>query len=340
MSQPTRRTFLRTGAFGVLSIGGAMLSGACQLPGLTSRSAPKVRRIGFLSAFRREISNSDGFVKGLGELGYVVDQDVHIDWRFADGVTDRLPDLAAELIDLGVEVAATESTPAVVALAQASHTLPIVSGGPTRDLVDLGLAQSYARPGGNVTGTGANTEQYGKLVDLLKAVLPTMTRMAYLRNATTPGTEQQMALSQDVARKLGVDFLELQARTPDDIDVAIARAASDAVDGLVVSADTLIGDASGYRAIPLALQYHLPGIFSITSPYIDRGAFMGYSADFFESHRRAAILVDKILKGASPATLPIEQATRFELGVNLTTARALGVTIPQDVAGQVTRWVE
>jgi putative ABC transport system substrate-binding protein len=334
-----RRVFVvKLARWGASAAGLAALSACGIVPALTTSSSRR-RRIGFLSSFRREISQAPAFAQGLRDLGYIEGQNLSVEWRFADGNPGRLGDLAAELVALQVEVIATESTPAVVAAAEATRMIPIVSGGPTRDLVDLGLAQSYASPGGNVTGTGGNKEQYGKLVDLLKETVPSIRRIGYLRNPATGGTTEQMGLARDVAQKLGLDFIELQATTTDGIDTAMAGAASAGVEGLVISADTLIGDTSGYRVVDLALVYRLPTIFSQAANYVQRGGLLGYSPDFAASHRRAAAYVDKLLNGARAADLPIEQAMTLVLAANTTTATALGITIPPDVAAQVTDWV-
>jgi putative ABC transport system substrate-binding protein len=190
-----------------------------------------------------------------------------------------------------------------------------------------------------VTGTGDNTLVYGKLVELLKEAVPSVKRIGYLRNPNTPGTEQQMARSQGTATQLGLDFSELQARTVDEIDAAISAAAAAGTDGLVVSADTLFGPAEG-RGNPVvrdALLSHVPAIYSQVGGYMDEGGLMAFSPDFAASQRRAAAYVDKILKGARPAELPVEQAMSFEFAINLTTAHALGIDIPESVLLQATQ---
>jgi putative ABC transport system substrate-binding protein len=334
-----RRAFVVSLARWGVSAGGLVALGGCGVIPVLTTSSSRHSRIGFLSSFRRETSQGPAFAQGLRDLGYVEGQNLSPEWRFADGDPGQLATLAADLVALHVEVIVTESTPAVVAAAESTRVIPIVSGGPNRDLVDLGLAQSYARPGRNVTGSGTSKEQYGKLVDLLKQTVPSIVRIGYLRNPATGGTTEQMALARDVAQKLGLDFIELQATTADEIDTALARAVSASVQGLVISADTLIGDASGYRVVDLALKYRLPTIFSQAANYVQRGGLLGYSPDFAASHRRAAAYVDKLLNGASPADLPIEQAMTLVLSANTSTAQALGIAIPPDVAAQVTDWV-
>jgi putative ABC transport system substrate-binding protein len=340
MSSPNRRQFLILvgGAMAVGMNGCAVLSAARQ-----SRGVPT---IGYLStgsvASATQASYKAAFLQGLSELGYVDGQTISVEWRFSDEQTAQSGDmnaLAADLVARGVQVIVTSSTPAVVAAARASRVIPIVSGGPSRGLTDLGLVESDAHPGGNVTGTGGNTEVYGKLVELLKEAVPSVTHIGYLRNPNTPGTEQQMARSQAAAVQLGLDFVELQARTVDEVDTAIAGAASAGANGLVISADSAFSAERDDPVVRDALVYHLPAIYSQVGGYFDDGGLMAYSPDFVASQRRAATYVDKILKGARPAELPVEQAMTFEFGINLKTAQALGIDIPQSVLLQATQVV-
>ena len=330
----TRRNFVRTLA-GAAGLG--LLTGCQMLPVRQSARSP---RIGWLGAGPAEPRSFEAaaFLDGLNDRGYVEGQNITVEWRFShDGDGGTFLDLAMELISLPVEVIVTSTTPALVAAAQATRTIPIVSGGPNRDLVDLGLASSYAQPGANVTGTGANLQVYSKLVDLLKQTVPSMTRVGYLRNPTTPGTDQQMALARGAADQLGLEFVELQARRVEDIDAAFQTAASTATGGLVVSADSLFGGTSDSRVVTLAQRYRLPVIYSQVQQYVNLGGLMAYSPDFAASQRRAGAYVDKILKGTSPANLPIEQAMTFEFAINLKAANAIGLTIPADVLLQATQ---
>jgi putative ABC transport system substrate-binding protein len=246
--------------------------------------------------------------------------------------------MATDLVTRGVQVVVTSSTPAVVAAANATQSVPIISGGPSRGLIDLGLVESDAHPGGNVTGTGGNTQVYGKLVELLKEAVPRLARVGYLRDPNTPGTEQQMARSQAAANQLGMEFVQIQARTVDETDTAIGSAVAAGADGLVVSADSLFG--IGTQDNPVVRDpviYHLPTMYSQVGGYVDMGGLMAYSPDFVASQRRAAAYVDKILKGARPSELPIEQAMTFEFAINLKTAHTLGLNIPQSVLLQATQ---
>jgi putative ABC transport system substrate-binding protein len=311
-----------------------------------SRQSTNVPTIGYLStgaaSSPTQAAYKAAFLQGLSDLGYVEGQTINIEWRFSDDRVNPSTDLdvmAADLAARDVRIIVTSSTPAVVSAASATRTIAIISGGPSRGLTDLGLVESDARPGGNVTGTGDNTQVYGKLVDLLKEAVPSVSRVVYLRNPNTPGTEQQMARSLAAANQLGLGFLEIQARTVDEIDSGIESAVAAGADGLVVSADTLFGaTTAGYEpVINDALMYHLPTIYSQVGGYVEGGGLMAYSPDFVASQRRAATYVDKILKGATPADLPVEQAMTFEFGINLKTAQALGITIPQSVLLQATQ---
>jgi putative ABC transport system substrate-binding protein len=330
-----RRTFVRgVVGFGASVTGLVLLSG-CDLLG----ARPSMPRIGWLGSTREPYTAA--FVAGLHDYGYTPGQNIVVEWRFFDDRSGvEWADLAAELVALKVQVIVTSTTPAVVAAAQTTQSIPIVSGGPSRGLVDLKLAASDARPGGNLTGTGSTQAVYAKYVELLKDIVPGLSRVGYLRNPTVPGTAEQMAQASASARALGIEFLELPVLTPDDINAAFDTATSAHVEALIVSIDNLFAVPSNYRVVDLAAQYRLPAMYSQTTNFIERGGLMAYSPDFVASQRRAAAYVDKILKGANPGSLPLEQAMTFELKVNLKTAHALGVTFPPDFAAQVTEWVQ
>jgi putative ABC transport system substrate-binding protein len=328
----------------LLLIGASVAAGVngCAPAGASRRSPPT---IGYLSTGSpsepTQASYKAAFLQGLSELGYVDGQSIAVEWRFAvvrANPTETMNAMAADLVARNVQVIVTSSTPAVVAAAGATRTIPVVSGGPSRGLTDLGLVESDAHPGGNVTGTGGNTDVYGKLVELLKETVPSITRIGYLRNPDTPGTEQQMARSQAAAAQLGLDFVELQARGYDEIDAAVSGAAAAGADGLVVSADSAFGEQPGQdrKVTRDPVVYHLPTIYSQVGGYTDDG-LLGYSPDFVASQRRAATYVDKLLRGARAEELPVEQAMTFEFAINLNTAAALGLTIPQSVLLQATR---
>jgi putative tryptophan/tyrosine transport system substrate-binding protein len=340
MTNLNRRGFLvLLGAVAFPSVGGGC-SRWEPSPG-KDRSVPRVGYLGAESDLTRA-SYAPALRDGLRELGYVESRTIEIDWRYwQDRPGARAQGLAAELAKERVQVIVTSGTPAVVAAAEATRSIPIVSAGPSRGLVDLGLVERDIRPGGNVTGTGGNVEVYGKLVEYLKETVPSISRIGYVRNPDTPGSQQQMALSQAAAAELRLDFLELQVRRRDEVAAALSAAQAAQVNGLVVSADAVFGDGpDSVDVVQLALQYRLPAIYSQVAGYLERGGLLAFSPDFVASHRRAAAYVDKILRGASPAELPVEQAMTFEFGVNLKTARTMGITIPDQLLLQATQIVQ
>jgi len=278
------------------------------------------------------------FVLGLKELGYIDGQSIEIQWQFiGDHPGATASSLASELVTRGVRLIVTSSTPALVAAAQASRTMPVISAGPSRGLQDLGLVQSDAHPGGNVTGVGGYRLD-AKAVDLLKQTLPSMRRLAYLRNPTTPGTAQQTELARVAAAQIGVEFAELQASTREQIEPAFQAAFDQGSNALIVSADTLFAQGlPDAPAVTLPIHYHLPTFYTQVSGYVESGGLMGFSPSFIATHRRAAAYVDKILKGADVASLPVEQATTFDFAINLRTAEALGITVPEEVRLQATQ---
>jgi ABC-type uncharacterized transport system substrate-binding protein len=284
-----------------------------------------------------QIKYRSAFVDGLRDLGYIEGTNIAIGWRSGDSPPGESADtIAAGLARLPLGVIVTSTTPALVAAAHATQTIPIVSAGPSRGLQDLGLVDSDAHPGGNVTGVGGYKLE-SKAVELFKETIPSMQRLAYLRNPNTPGTVQQMELAQTGASQLRLDFLELQARTLDEIEPAFASAAASHADGLMISADTLFNAGSADVNVNFPLRYHLPTFYTQVPGYIEGGGLMGFSPDFVATHRRAAAYVDKLLKGADVAALPVEQAMTFEFAINLSSARALGLTIPEDVLLQTTQ---
>jgi ABC-type uncharacterized transport system substrate-binding protein len=287
----------------------------------------------------QQIKYTSAFADGLRDVGYREGANITIDWRLGDSHPgESAANVAAELAGLPLSVIVTSTTPALVAVAHATHTIPIVSAGPSRGLQDLGLVESDAHPGSNVTGLGGYRLD-GKAVELFKEAIPSMQRLAYLRNPNTPGTVQQVELAQTAASQLGLEFIQLQARDSNEIEPGFAAAASQA-DGLIVSADTLFGPGNPDVTVTFPLRYQLPTFYTQVSGYIEEGGLMGFSPDFVATHRRAAVYVDKILKGADVAALPVEQAMTFEFAINLNTARALGLTIPEDVLLQTTQLIQ
>ncbi|MBI3029708.1 MAG: ABC transporter substrate-binding protein [Candidatus Rokubacteria bacterium] len=272
----------------------------------------------------------EAFLGGLRELGYVEGQNVAIEYRWAEGKLARLPDLAADLVRLKVDVIVTLGTPGVQAAKQATGTIPIVMLA-VADPVKSGLVASLARPGGNVTGMSTLAGDLGgKRLELLKEILPKASRVAVLWNSANLAMVQRFREAQAAAGVLGMTVLPMEVPgDPTDFERAFAVITRDRPDALLVTVDPFTL-AHRRRIVELAATHRLPAIYE-TKFFVDAGGLMSYGASAGEVYRRAAIYVDKILKGAKPADLPVEQPTRLELAVNLKTARALELTIPPSI---------
>ena len=317
-----RRTFVTRVAFGLVA--GPLAANA--------QPAGKVPRIGWLGGPTRESAEPfvREFQRGLKDLGWVEGQNIIIEWRFAGGRAERLPDLAAELVRLGVDLIVVPSTPTAVAAKNATRTIPLVTVSGS-DPVALGLVASLARPGRNITGLTRNVgpEITGKLLALLKETVPKVSRMAVLWNPTTPGNALASREAEIAARALGLQLQLLEARSLDDFDSAFAAMTTRRAGALLVLGDVMF-TTHRIRLADLAAKSRLPAIYG-EREHVEAGGLMSYGAITAELFRRAATYVDKILKGAKPADLPVEQPTKFELVINLKTAKALGLTIPQSV---------
>jgi putative ABC transport system substrate-binding protein len=301
----------------------ASLAGDAQQPAglprigfLTPSSSSEPRSVRFVQAFRN----------GLLELGYVEGQNVAIEFRWAEGKYDRLPDLAAELVRLKVNVIVAGGTPAVQAAKQATATIPIVMA-TVADPVAQGFVASLARPGGNITGLSLMwPELVGKQLELLKQVVPGVSLVALLGNPGNPNNAQLVQQAQDAARALGVRLRLLGARGPGEIDSAFAAITAEPVGGVIVTSDTMLIDHRT-RIADHAVRRRLPTVFG-PSRFAEAGGLLAYGPSLSDDFRRAAVYVDRILRGAKPADLPVEP-TKFELVINMKTAKALGLTIPQ-----------
>ena len=296
-----------------------------------AQAPAKVHRIGFLSP-RSPTDNPhllEAFRQGLRELGYVEGQNIAIEYRFGEGRPERLPALAADLVRLKVDVIVTGAPPAPEAAKQATSTIPIVFA-VTGDPVAQGLVASLARPGGNITGL-ANLAQevVGKQLELLKEVAPKVSRVAVLQNPSNHAHPFVLRQAEGAARALGLQLHIVQARTPAAIDAAFAAMRSQRAGGVLVLRDSLFS-AQRTQIAALAAKSRLPAVYGLREE-AEAGGLMAYGANVPLMYRRAATYVDKILKGAKPADLPVEQPTKFELVVNLKTAKALGLTIPQSI---------
>jgi len=297
----------------------------------------RVPRIGFLSSRSPDAEKSRlaAFQQGLQKLGYSAGKNILIEQRYAAGKFDRLPDLAAELVGLKVDVLVTTGTPAAHAAKNATSTIPIVIGN-AGDPVGTGLVASLARPGGNVTGLSVlNTELSGKRLELLKEVVPTASRVAVLLNPANSINPLQLKEIQSAAPALGVTLHSLEVKGTDDIDRAFTAMKKERTGGLIVLGDPLL-ETHRTRIAELAVKSQLPAIYSL-APYVEAGGLMSYGTNFDDLYRRAATYVDKILKGSKPADLPVEQPTKFEFIVNLKTAKQIGLTIPPNVLARADR---
>jgi putative ABC transport system substrate-binding protein len=288
----------------------------------------KVPRVAYLSASSAASATwgVEAFRQGLRELGYIEGRSILIEYRWADGRFERLPALAAELARLTVDVIVASNTPAALAARNATTTIPIVlvtAGDP----VGSGLVASLARPGGNVTGLSLfpTPEISGKQLELLKEAFPTVRHVAVLANPANPPTAGLLAEAKLAARSLGLRLRVVQVRASNKLDDAFATMKKERVSALSVIPDPLVNDSRD-RIVAFAATNRLPAIYPYRT-FVDAGGLMSYGVDLSDLNRRAATFVHRLLNGAKPAELPIEQPTRFELVVNLKTAKALGLTI-------------
>jgi putative ABC transport system substrate-binding protein len=305
------------------------------------QQARKVWRIGYLTAASAEIEKSRlaGFQQGLRELGYVEGESIVLEQRYGAGRSARLLELAAELVRLKVDVLVVGGDVAALAAKKTTSAIPIVMI-TIADPVGIGLVASLARPGGNVTGlSDLHADLVPKRLQLLRDVVPSASRLAVMSNPANPAHPLQLKDIQAAAPALRVTLLSLEIKGPDDIDRAFATIGKERPGGLLVLGDRMLG-THRKRIAALAFQSRLPAIVTNKEWVETEGLLMSYGADFTDQFRRAATYVDKILKGATPADLPVEQPTRFELVINLKTARALGLTIPPSVLLRANQVIE
>ena len=326
-----RRAFVRAIALGLL---------AAPLPA-EAQQAGGVHRMGFLTSgsTTASVRAVEAFRQGLRELGWVEGQNIVIDYRFAEGIFDRLPDLAAELVRLQVEVIVAGPTPAAVAAKNATGTIPIVMWA-VGDPVGLGLIASLARPGGNITGVSFSVgmDTVGKTLELLKETVPKVRRVAVLSNPANPSHALAVSSAKVAAQSLGGQLQLLEARSPGEFDSAFAAMAKERVAALLVLTDGvfLLHRA---RLVNLAAKNRLPSIYQLRE-YVEAGGLMSYAPITRDLLGRTASFVDKILKGARAADLPVEQPTKFELIISMKTAKTLGLTIPPSVLVRADQVIE
>jgi len=308
---------------------------------LKAQPTAKVYRIGFIVT---ATSNETGHLfkalsEGLRELGYVEGRNVVFERRFAEGKQERLPALAAELVQLKVDVVVTGSNPVITAVKQATATIPVVMA-VSRDPVGAKFIASLARPGGNITGLANDTapEIIGKNLALLKEAVPRVSRVTYLWNPVPPGAEASKNALERAARNLGLAFQSAEVRGHDDLESAFAAMVRERANGIVVAQDPVTFGSRSQVAL-LAARSRLPAVYGVRE-FAEAGGLMSYGPNIADQFRRAAIYVDKILKGAKPGDLPIEQPTKFELVINLKTAKALGLMITPSLLQRADQVIE
>ena len=319
------------------------LAGAFAAPlAAEAQRAVKLYRIGFLSVASASDQRGqrlfEAFRNGLAELGYVEGQSIAIESRWAAWKYERLPDLALELVRLKMDVIVTAAVPAITAGKEATRTIPIVMAAVV-DPVATGLVASLARPGGNLTGVSLMTpELVGKQLDMLKEILANASRVAILWNPANLGNQPQLKAAGLAARTLGIRLQPLEARSPREIDTAFASITTEGTDALVVLVDAMFIDQRT-RIADLAATRRLPSVYGVPE-HVGAGGLLAYGPNLLNGYRRAAVYVDKILRGAKPGDLPIEQPTQFELVINVKTAKALGLTIPPSLLARADQVIE
>ncbi len=323
-----RRTFLGALASGLLA---APLAAQAQQPG-------KVYRIGMLerTSPATNAANFEAFRRGLRELGYVEGKNLVIEYRSADGRDERFAGLATELVRLNVDLILTRGTPAALAAKNATGTIPVVITG-LADPVGQGIVASLARPGGNITGVSAIvTELYAKRVELLRELLPRASRISALFNMSNPSLPPAWKEIETAARSLGMQPQLLDVRKPEDLGPAFDGAVRRRTDALVVGLDTLT-QASQRLIVDLAAKHRLPAVYASME---FAGGLVVYGVNYPDHYRRAATFADRIFKGTQPGDLPVERPTKFELIINVKTAKALGLTIPPSLLQRADQVIE
>jgi putative tryptophan/tyrosine transport system substrate-binding protein len=296
-----------------------------------AQQSTKIPRIGFLStsSLSANAARTEAFRQGLRELGYVEGKNIVIDWRSAEGKADRLPALAAELVRLKVDIIVSSGPTATRSANEATVTIPIVIAFDS-DPVGSGFVASLARPGGNITGLSTLAPEIsGKLVELLKEIVPRLSRVAVLGTSTTPGYAPVLKEMELAAGALKVKLQNLDVLSPKDIETAYRAASKGRAQAVLVRGGPVL-TSQRTQVVELAVKSRLPAIYNVAE-FVEAGGLMTYSVSMTDLYRRAATYVDKILKGAKPADLPVEQPTKFELIINLKAAKQIGLTIPPNV---------
>jgi putative tryptophan/tyrosine transport system substrate-binding protein len=300
----------------------------------------KMPQIGFLIASSASAISDrlDSFRQGLTELGYIEGKNIAVEYRYADGKTDRLPALAAELVAAKLDLIVAATTPGVLAVKKASATVPIVFVD-ISDPVANGLVVSLARPGGNITGlTILGPELSGKRLELLKEAAPNIARVALLWNSANPANELMWKETQAVAHELRVQLQSLEVRSPNDFDSAFETSVREHAQALIAAPEPLI-NTHLKRIVEFAAKNSLPAMYGAPEA-VNAGGLMSYAPNYTYQYRRAATYVDKVLKGTKPADLPVEQPRKFELVINLKTAKQIGLTISPSVLYRADRVIK
>ena len=337
MAASARRHFLQ----GSLALAGFGLRAGCGLPQSPWKQTARVPRIGYLGIGRAMPTSLllDAFRRGLSDLGYVEGETIEIEYRFVDGRMEHAPALAAELVALKVDIIVTAGAEASIAAKGATSTIPIIGAILSPDPVATGLVASLARPGGNVTGLSAVPPTLSaKQLQILKEVLPDVDRVALLWNVGNPAKIAQAKDVQDVAPTLGLHMVTAEVRRDADFEAAYQAIRTARPGALLVLQDPLMAAHSAEIAA-FAIEHRLPAMYEVRLD-ADAGGLMSYGIQSTERYYRAATYVDKILKGAKPADLPVEQPTHFDFVINLKAARSIGLPIPPAVLQQATEIIQ
>jgi len=318
----------------IVALGASAL--AAPLASFAQQQAGKVSRVGVLTSNSLTATLQEAFRQGLQEHGYVEGQNILIEWREAGGQTERAKALAEELVASKVDVIVAIFTPAVRAAKNATSTIAVVMA-PAGAPVGTGFVASLARPGGNITGiAGLDAELQGKRIELLRELIPGLTRVGLLINAADPFAKPFVDEAQVTTERTGIQIHIVDVRRPQDINAAFATMTKQRAGAVIVQG---VLTASAWQAADLALRHRLPSV-SVTNEFAESGGLMSYAASYTDTYRRAASYVDRILKGAKPGELAVEQPTRFELVINQKTAKTLGIRIPQSILVQATKVIE
>jgi putative tryptophan/tyrosine transport system substrate-binding protein len=322
---------------GAGAVGLGLLAGCGRWPGQAPVPS-KVPHIGYLTTGGSGSREQEGFFQGLGELGYTEGQNLFVERRFAEGRPERLPAMAVELAQFPVDVIAAAGARAISAAKEATSTIPIIMTG-TGDPVELEFIGSLAHPGGNITGLSHLAGPLaGKRLELLRELVPGVSRLAVLWDSRSRSNTLQWTETQRAAEALGVRTISLEVRDSSHLDAAFEAAKGARADGLLGIHGTIL-ESQRARIARLAAESRLPAMYTHRG-YVDAGGLMAYGPDFYDLARHSATYVDRILKGAKPADLPVEQPMRFDFVINFRTAQALGLTIPHHVLLQATEVIQ